>query len=201
MRSLSVLNGAMLLGGAEELYVYNVTDGRLIYSDVTPATEEWWNYKFLFMSLLVEHNSLASISQSGSVKMTSFTTFQDVSQMATLISYPSYMSYSNGIVYLTSEYYGTYSSNYSGHKWIPLFRSTLNSSRNIAAVRSSTVAFPATANDALIVFWLIEFSKEQWFLSVYVLEETSANYHFSGGRMKYIPFSHGTIQRNEVNIL
>jgi hypothetical protein len=41
-RFLSVLDGAMLLGGPEELYVYNVTDERLIYSDITPMNTNWF---------------------------------------------------------------------------------------------------------------------------------------------------------------
>lgn len=73
-RFLSVLNGAMLLGGQEELYVYNVTDEQLIYSDIT----HWVDYKHIFASVLVANNCLVSLSKNGHLKTISFKTSQTV---------------------------------------------------------------------------------------------------------------------------
>jgi hypothetical protein len=66
-------------------------------------------------------------------------------------------------------------------------------------VASSALA--ATANGTLTAFWLIEFSTNQWFISVYVLEETPVGkYYFSIVWMSFIPCYHDIVQRNEVNL-
>jgi hypothetical protein len=98
MTSFSVLDGAMLVGGAEELYVYNVTDGRLIYSDTTPITD-WWNYNNLFMSLLVGDNCLASLLRAVILKLLHSRLFKEVTNVRAVIK-PTYLSYSNGTLYM-----------------------------------------------------------------------------------------------------
>jgi hypothetical protein len=104
---------------------------------------------------------------------------------------------------VTDEYDGTYYSTNFGRNWMYLFGTSLDVSSNIAAVRSSTVAssaLAATANDTLTAFWSIEFSTDQWFISVYVLEETSRKPYFSAVWMSFIRYYHDIVQRNEVNL-
>jgi hypothetical protein len=71
------------------------------------------------------------------------------------------MSYSpaHNIIYVTNGYQGTFYTSDFGRNWTFLFRSSLGSSKDIAAVRSSTVAssaLAATANGTLTAFWSIE---------------------------------------------
>jgi hypothetical protein len=170
-RFLSVLDGAMLLGRPEEQYVYNVTDERLIYSDLTSANIYWFDGRYIIASILVGNHSLAILTQNGYLTTISLRTSQAVVNELS-ISRPSYMSYSaaHNIIYVTSENSGTFYTRDFGRNWIFLFTSPLNTSKDIAAVRSSTVAssaFAASANGPLTAYWLIEqLSKDQWFISV-----------------------------------
>lgn len=118
---------------------------------------------------------------------------------------PKSMSYAaaHNIIYMTHKNYGTCYTRDFGRNWIYLFGSSLDSSHNIAAVRSSTVAssaLAATTNGTLTAFWSIEFSTNQKFMYVYVLEETSIPSHFPVVWLSDIPYYHNAILRSEINL-